>query len=231
MVLGLPASPSPACTTPKPWQQIEGDRSPSVPSHCLCQPVPLPRTPKARRCRGAAGGQKGRERLCWRLLPCIIQGTRIIAGAPALLILQRQEQDLGCGEGWAQGGGAPETIAGPVSPGLCHHGGAPVRQEGTPGILSLLWSHLSILAGGALPQTPTARYPAGSLLVKLGALGSQNGPPASTAHSVSPLAAWRQLQDPTLHSPYPKSPSPAPHSTVPHMPPSHCPIPRRGVIP
>lgn len=137
--------------------------------------------------------------------------------------------------GLGTGRGVPGTTAGPVSLGLCHHGG---EAGGDPRLLSLLRSHLSILAGGALPQIPAAGYRAGALLVKLGALRSQTGPLQALPTLCLPLLLGGSCRTPrfpalhpTLRSPYPKSPSPAPHSTAPHISPSHCPIPRHGVIP
>lgn len=70
MVPEVAAPPSPARTTPNRWEQIAGDRTPpSVPSHCLCQPVPPPTAPQSQAVLGGSWGEQGTERLCWRLLP------------------------------------------------------------------------------------------------------------------------------------------------------------------
>lgn len=128
-----------------PLQPLAAGDPLSVPPHCPSQPAPpsphpqfmAPPKPQPALAR-QRGEERGRERLCWSNAAMNYSERDDNYRSPlVLLALRGQEQDLCCGEGCGAGRGVlgTEAIASPMSLGLGHHGGAPARQEGTPGIL------------------------------------------------------------------------------------------------
>lgn len=204
-----PAPPSPACATPNPgsrWQVTDSPLSHASPS--------LYGTPKAGACQVLWWGARVGGGFAGVKLQLIIQSAMIITGAPWFCSC-RQEEDSCHGEGsW----GPRSSLA------LCPWGCATMGDPGHPA--PRLRSHLWVLAGGGMGTYP-GPLQLGTLLVKLGALGSQAGPMASTAHPMPPLPAPWWLQHPTLSSPEPhvaQSRTPNLPALHPSLPTALCPM-------
>ena len=94
---------------PSPWQQVAGDRLPSVPPHRPGQPArPFMAPPKpAGACQEAWRGAGAGRGFVGVMLPMNYSGRDDNYRSPlVLLALCRQEQGLCHGEGWGQGEGA-----------------------------------------------------------------------------------------------------------------------------
>lgn len=208
-----PAPPSPACATPNPgsrWQVTDSPLSHASPS--------LYGTPKAGACQVLWWGARVWGGFAGVKLQLIIQSAMIITGVPWFCSC-RQEEDSCHGEGsW----GPRSSLA------LCPWGCATMGDPGHPA--PRLRSHLWVLAGSGIGPYP-GPLQLGTLLVKLGALGSQAGPMASTAHPVSPLPAPWWLQHSTLSALHPMLHSPAPQISQHCTPvsPQHC-APRLPIL-